>query len=162
VTSSVNETVDALALLNAELFITGASAFTMTNRGVSDGTILVDNGSELNVGAFDQSATLTNFGNIHLNGGTLLAESNFNSPPTTVINNNVISGTGSIEGQGQFTLINEIGGVITGSLNFFGETVIDNSGTLESTDGGVLDFFGVGGLITINNTPHGVIEANGA
>ena len=50
VTSSVNETVDALSILDkhATLFVTGASNFATTN-GVNDGTIVVDSGSSLSI-----------------------------------------------------------------------------------------------------------------
>jgi hypothetical protein len=50
VTSSINEIVDSLNILDrsATLFITGASSFSTTNA-VNDGTIIVD-GSALNIG----------------------------------------------------------------------------------------------------------------
>lgn len=73
VTSSINETVDSLDILNAELFITGTSSFTIANRGVNDGTIAVDSGSALNVGTSGESTTLTNLGNIDAHGQLLVA-----------------------------------------------------------------------------------------
>ena len=113
VTSSINETVDSLDILNAELFITGTSSFTIANRGVNDGTIAVDSGSALNVGTSGESTTLTNLGNIDAHGQLLVAGdvslqgrgkvtlsdgTISSSPSATLSTNNVISGSGNIDG----------------------------------------------------------------
>jgi hypothetical protein len=185
VTSSVDETVDSLTIAKTKptLFITGASTFTTTNGGVNDGTILVDNASVLNVGTTGQSTTLTNLGQIELgsaanaelllagdvslqgNGKVTLSDDPNNSirltdPSAMLSTDNVISGAGIISGT---TLVNEVGGIINASgVNplHIDATLIENSGTLESTNpGGSLQ---VQLFSTINNTPLGVIEANGA
>lgn len=95
VISSFAETVDGLNLTDkhATLSIQGTSSFTTETGGVNDGTILVDQESILNVGTFGESTTLLNFGQVALSGGTL-----FGDGAATLSNDNVISGTGTIEG----------------------------------------------------------------
>ena len=141
VTSSVAETVDSLIIdkKHATLSITGPSTFTTTTGGVNDGTILVDNGSALDVGSFTGTASLTNFGKIQLNGGSL-----------SLLATTLVNGAGGV-----IDATTGGGGIEPGSAG----TVIDNSGTLEFTGGPL----GIAGFvsITINNTPRGVIEANG-
>jgi hypothetical protein len=177
VTSSANETVDSLGIVNAELFLTGASTFTTTNGGFNAGTILVDNSSALNVGTAGQSTTLTNLSNIEISGElTLAGEVSLQGHGNVVLDNgtiltgtatlssdNLISGSGSIAGTHGFplpssvTLINKVGGIIdaTGSLDI-GNINFENSGILESTaTSGLLTSYA-----TIDNTPNCPTEPN--
>ena len=187
VTSSVDETVDSLVIAkrHTTLFIAGPSNFAMTNGGVNDGTILVDNGSALNVGTIGQRTTLTNLGNLDLNAagsetalaiaGDVSLQGNgnvnlsggggFATNVATITGNGTLSTDNAISGDGRIgvtTLINEAGGIIDASSGALLITsgLVENSGILESTLGGALDFYP--GSATIDNTRRGIIEANGA
>ena len=182
VTSSVDENVDSLIIARKQpaLFIAGASSFTTTNGGVNDGTILVDNGSTLNVGTTGGSTTLTNLRNIDLNASgneTVFAVAGdvslqgsgkvtLSDNPNNLIVGDMLSTDNAISGAGAIdvtTVVNEVRGIIDASgVNplTIGSTLIENSGTLEATNHGELQVTEF--RATINNTPLGVIEANGA
>ena len=99
VTSSVNETVDALSILDkhATLFVTGASNFATTN-GVNDGTIVVDSGSSLSIsnpipppqGSFENSGTLeaTNTNNLSIGGSLSFSDETITNTRQGVIEAN--------------------------------------------------------------------------
>ena len=124
VTSSVNETVDSLAILNAALSITGASSFTTTNGGLNAGTILIDSGSYMFIGTnAANTTTLANLGTIDLeNDSVLWIGSGFQAS----------AGTDLLTGGGH---INLSGGEIIGAI--FDVTVVSDN-TISGT--GIIDF----------------------
>jgi hypothetical protein len=149
-------------------------AITNTAAGVID-LIGTRYGDTLTIGA--PGATLTG-GQVILNdfGGNFIEGTvsgpNGSQTVSKLTNNTTISGAGVI-GNGQLSLTNT--GVIdatganaltldTGGGNAVGSNVVNNTGTIESTNPGGLG--AVGGLIlsgvTISNKTTGVIEANGA
>ena len=187
VTSSVDETMDSLIIAqkHATLFITGPSAFTMTNGGVNDGTIVVDSDSSMVLGTNTTNTTLLNVGTIDLNGllwigqegplvtDSLTGEGHINLSGgeiisgiegVTVVSDNTISGTGSMNfsagGQeAHGTWINQ--GIVdastpNGTLTI-GHTFIDNSSILEATNGGLLNLE----VAPVDNAAQGVVEAKG-
>jgi hypothetical protein len=174
VTSSVDETVDSLTIAKKgiTLLIAGGT-FTTISGGINDGTIA----GSIDIGTTGGNATFTNLGQINgslvlagdvsLQGnGTVNGGFSFSGSPTTLSTDNVINISigGVIRG---LTMVNEVGGVIddTGVTSFgILNGVIDNSGILEETNP-----TGLGNPVElqilnsrINNTPLGVIEANGA
>jgi hypothetical protein len=137
VTSSINETVDSLSILDraATLFITGASSFSTTN-GVNDGTIIVDN-SALNIGipsflfppapgSFENSGTLE-----ATDGGSLF----FSNETITNTREGVIEANGGAVFVGALTTI--VGGTLEGGIRLgAGATSVADAPVLDGTHPG--------------------------
>ena len=156
------------------ILVDNASAL---NVGTTDeSTTLVNLGNiELGSAATGQlvvagDVSLQGHGKVTLLDGSITT----NGSPATLSTDNVISGAGSISGL-NFNLVIEARGVIdANSVNGLSiepdRSTVLNSGTLEATNpdglgttGGVLRIGqAFTGSLTINNTPLGVIEANGA
>ena len=179
VTSSADEIVDNLIISNkhATLFITGPSTFATTTGGLSNGTVSVDNGSELDVGASGQTTTFANSGNIDLVGGQFVIAGNVSLHGNGDVNlsggeilgfgtlstDNTISGSGTIGNVGGPILTNEATGIIDANdpsapliidATPVKNTSLTNAGLLEATHGGTLLLSGI-----ISNTT-GTIEAD--
>jgi hypothetical protein len=189
VTSSVDEAVNSLRIVDrhATLLIDGASTFSDALGFANNGTLVVDD-SVMFVDTSNTNSTLSNVGNINLDKSSLEIGFGLPFPPptvlltggghinlsggeifggmpgVTVVSDNTISGTGSIDfsagGQeAHGTWINQ--GIIDAStpngLLFIGHTIVENSGILEATNGGLLEFV----VAPIHNAAQGVIEAKG-
>jgi hypothetical protein len=151
------------------IVVDGSSSLSIgtntTNTTLANvGTIDLNDNSLLVIGQFGAPASVTvsvtGGGHIHLSGGEIIG----GFEGVTMVTDNKISGTGEIdfsaggqEAHGHW--INQ--GVVdastpNGNLTI-GHTVIENSGILEATNGGLLNF----SVAPVQNAAQGVVEAKG-
>jgi hypothetical protein len=156
VTSSVDETVNSLAITNkhATLFIGGGSSFSDTFGGVNDGTIVVDSSSSMFIGTNTANTTLSNVGTIDLENSSLLIGLPGVSTSLTVS----VTGGGHIDLSGgrigpsndsdvDLVTDNTISG--TGSINF---SVGGQEAGGHWTNQGIVDASTPNGTLVIGNT----------
>jgi hypothetical protein len=145
VTSSINETVDSLSVLDkhATLFITGASSFSATN-GVNDGTIIVD-GSSLNIsnalflfppapGSFENSGKVevTNTNNLSGFSTAFFSDETITNTPQGVLEAN---------GANTAVLVGALTTIVGGNLDAQGANaeILLGAGATSVADAPVLD-----------------------
>ncbi|HEX7516171.1 MAG TPA: hypothetical protein VF345_02680, partial [Chthoniobacterales bacterium] len=159
-------TIDA----NDSLGVNNGQTLVVTDAGGFAGAGTITNLGSISLNSTTNFTDLWIVGNITLTGGgtvNLTNAARFVAGGTLTNVNNLIQGDtntpGGSLGNGQTVIVNQASGLINANVSgkaflvYPGGGGLSNAGTMEATNGGILEFTGSGGTIT--NTGAGKIQA---